>query len=563
MNDCRWIFPEAADPGVEAALARDLRLAPFVASLLCRRGLAGAEEAQRFLSPKLKTLSDPFLLPNMRAAIDRILAAIDRHERIVLYGDYDVDGVTSMALFTRVLRAFGAEPQTFLPMRVDEGYGLSTEGVARCLTQCKPQLLLALDCGTCSCAEIQSLCGSGVDVVVFDHHECKGEMPECVALVNPKLGDDFHYLCSVGIVFKTCHALLKTRPIAEFALRDCLDLVALGTVADLVPLIRENRALVQHGLQQLAETRWPGVRALMEVAGVRAPIRTGDLGFKLGPRINAAGRLASAEQALELLLTESKQRARELAASLDAQNRERQDVEKSILQTAEEKVRAQFDPQRDAAIVLGESGWHPGVLGIVAARISKTHHRPTLVIGFDESGLGKGSGRSIDGLSLVATLGDCGEFLEKFGGHEMAAGLTIRRDRFADFQKEFLRAARTRLSDEQLRPRVRLDAELALADLDYELLTRHEMLEPFGVGNGQPLFCARGVALADSRVVKEKHLRLVIRQNGRTHAAIFFNAATNELPPAPWDVAFQIGRNEWEGRVSVQLEIKALRSAQP
>ena len=557
----RWIFPEPADAALSRALCEELSLAPFLAAHLCRRGFTNAAEAHGFLFPRLKTLRDPFLLPHMREAIERILIAIDRGERIVLYGDYDVDGVTSLALFARVLRAFGAQPQTFLPMRMDEGYGLSAEGIARCLKSCKPQLLLALDCGTCSAAEIAMLREQGVDAIVFDHHECKGSLPACVALVNPKLGDDFHHLCSVGIVFKACHALLKTRPLADLDLRDYLDLVALGTVADIVPLIGENRILVQRGLQQITRTRWPGVRALAEVAGVRAPVSTGDVGFKLGPRINAAGRLASAEQALELLLTDDAVRARELAASLDTQNRERQEIEKKIVKQAEEKVVAQFSASRDAAIIVGESGWHPGVLGIVASRLARANHRPALVIGFDESGLGKGSGRSIDGLSLVKALSECAEFLEKFGGHKMAAGLTIRQERFEEFQRAFLRCARALLTEEQLQPRLCVDGEISLEELDLNFLDGHESLQPFGIGNAQPVFFARDIKFADSRILKEKHLRLVLRQNGRTHPAIYFNAAEVELPPPPWDVAFQVARNEWEGRVAVQLEIKAVRAA--
>ncbi len=558
----KWIFADDNHADLAASLCGELRLAPFLASMLCRRGITCADDANRFLFPKLKSLSDPFLLPNMRAAIERILTAIDRKERIVLYGDYDVDGVTSLALFTRVLRAFGADPKPFLPLRMDEGYGLSNDGIARCVNTLQPQLLIALDCGTCSHDEIASLNARSVDVIVFDHHECKGARPDCVALVNPKLGDDFHYLCTAGIVFKACHALLKSRPLAQFDLREYLDLVALGTVADIVPLVHENRALVQRGLEQLGCTRWPGIRALMEVAGVSARIRPGDIGFKLGPRINAAGRLTSAEQALELLLTEDPVRARELATILDAQNRERQDVEKQIVKHAEEKLRAQFDPKRDAAIVLGEPGWHPGVLGIVASRISKGHHRPTLVIGFDENGIGKGSGRSIDGLSLVKALGECAEFLDKFGGHEMAAGMTIRQDRFAKFQEAFLRCARALLNDDQLLPRLRVDCEVSLADVNFDFLGSHDLLQPFGVGNPQPTFFARKIFPNDSRILKEKHIRFLLRQNGRTHPAIYFNAAEIALPQPPWDVAFQIDRNEWQGNVSVQLEIKAVRAAE-
>lgn len=559
----KWLLKPAPDPALERQLAEELGCPAFLARLLAHRGFATAAEARLFLEPKLKNLSDPFLLPEMRPAIDRILLAIDRHERIALYGDYDVDGVTSLALFTRVLRQLGADPRAFLPLRMDEGYGLSPEGVARCVAQHAPQLLIALDCGTCSTAEIAALQAQGVDVLVFDHHECKGERPPCLALVNPKMGGDFHYLCSVGIVFKACHALLKLRPAPELALREYLDLVALGTVADLVPLRGENRVFVQRGLAQLEKSRWPGVRALVEAAGLRAPFAPADIGFRLGPRINAAGRLASAEQALELLLTEDEARARELAAALSEQNRERQEVEKAIVREAEALVAGEFRPEHAAIVIAGE-GWHSGVVGIVASRLCKAYHRATLVIGFDETGLGKGSCRSIEGLSMVQALTHCGEFMLKYGGHEMAAGLTLRREHFPAFQEAFRRCARSLLTDEQLEPRLRLDAEISLADIHFDFLETHEVLQPFGVSNFQPLFLARGVRATEMRVLKEKHLRLQLAQNGggRSLAAIYFGGAQEPLPPAPWDIAFQVARNEFNGRVSVQMEIKALRTAE-
>lgn len=578
----KWIHAEPADPAIEKALARELSVAPFLATLLCGRGFRNAEAANDFLKPMLKKLTDPFLLPNMRAATERILSAIDRKERIVLYGDYDVDGVTSLTLFTRVLRAFGADPQTFLPQRIDEGYGLSAEGIARCLETFRPQLLIALDCGTSSIREIASLRKEGVDVLVFDHHEIKDALPDCT-LVNPKLEgyrkespasepqqlsgirypvSGFNYLCTVGIVFKACHALLKTRPVAGVDLRDYLDIVALGTVADIVPLIGENRLLVQKGLQQMERTRWVGLRALIDIAAVRAPIRPGDVGFRLGPRLNAAGRLGTAEDALRLLLCENLPEARALAVSLDRQNQERQLVEQRMLRAAENMVTANFVSTRDAAIVLGETGWHPGVLGIIASRISKAFHRPTFVIGFDETGVGKGSGRSIEGLSLVHALGECGGLLEKFGGHEMAAGLTIQRDRFEEFQCAFLECARRLLTDEDLQPRLRIDAEVQLGELDFDFLDHHDLLQPFGVGNPQPMFFARGVSpTAEPRVLKEKHLALSLRQNGDRCSAIFFNGAEPELPRPPWDIAFRIERNEFRERVSVQVQIVAMRTA--
>jgi single-stranded-DNA-specific exonuclease len=558
----RWILAPKGDTAVEKTLARELSIPPFLATLLCRRGFRSAADARNFLEPKLNSLSDPFLLPNMRAAVERILAAIDGGERIVLYGDYDVDGVTSLAIFTRVLRAFGAEPQTFLPQRKDEGYGLSPEGVARCVNTHRPQLLLALDCGTSSVREIELLKAQGIEAIIFDHHDIKPELPGCI-LVNPKLGDTFHQLCTAGIVFKACHALLKLRPLPEFDLRDLLDLAALGTVADVVPLVDENRILVQKGLRRMEKTRWIGLRALMDIAGVRSPIRPGDVGFRLGPRLNAAGRLGTAEDALNLLLSEDLSEARALAAGLDRQNQERQLVEQRTLRDAEKKAAENFDPARDAAIVVGGDGWHTGVIGIVASRLSRTHHRPAFVIGFDENGVGKGSGRSIEGLSLVQALTQCGALLEKFGGHEMAAGLTVRRERFPQFQRAFLDCAAALLTAEDLKPRLHLDTEVALSELDFEFLEQHDLLQPFGTDNHQPAFFARGVTpVAEPRVLKDKHLSLGLRQNSSRCQAIFFGGAVRELPRPPWDIAFRIERNDFRDTVSLQVQIIAIRTSE-
>ena len=571
MPHTRWLLPPP-DPAVDAAvrtLTRELNVPNFVASLLARRGLRTPEAARDFLHPKLNLLSDPFTLPNMSTAVDRILRALTAGERVVLYGDYDVDGVTSLTILSDLLRAYGGDVQCFLPMRIEEGYGLSAEGVARCAQTLRPQLLIAVDCGTASVAEIYALQAAGVDVIVFDHHEPQAELPGCVALVNPKLGDTYHYLCSAGLVFKVCHALLKHRPLPGFDLKKSLDLVALGTVADLVPLVEENRIFVRRGTQELARSRRPGVRALMEVAAVKAPVRPVHIGFRLGPRLNAAGRLGTAQAALELLTTTDETRARELAASLDTQNRERQAVEHSTLVEAQTQLAALCGEDGllpHAAIVVGARGWHPGVLGIVASRLMRHHHRPTLVIGFDEKGVGKGSGRSIEGLSLVGALGDCAALLDKFGGHEMAAGLTLQETAFPEFQRNFGAVARAVVNDEQLQPRLRLDAEIRLDELDAEFLGCHETLQPFGMGNPQPVFLARRVVpTAEPRVLKEKHLAFSLRQlgtgNHETQRAIFFNGATPDLPPPPWDVAFQVEANEYRGETELQVLVQALRTA--
>ena len=313
---------------------------PCILELLKRKRFADSAAVERFLWPRLSSLSDPFLLPNVQLAVERIVRAIDVRERVVLFGDYDVDGVTSVALLSEVLRAYGIEPALFLPLRMEEGYGLSRESVQRCMDEHAPELLIAVDCGTSSIAEIAELAARGVETIVLDHHEPKSELPNCVAVVNPKIdaGCSFQYLCSAGIVFKLCHALLKSRPLAEFDLRAHLDLVALGTVADIVPLLDENRVLVQRGSMQLARSLRPGVRRLMEVAAVSAPVAAEDIGFRLGPRLNAAGRLATAEKALRLLITRDQVEAHALANELDSQNRERQAVERAIFAAADEQA---------------------------------------------------------------------------------------------------------------------------------------------------------------------------------------------------------------------------------
>jgi single-stranded-DNA-specific exonuclease len=561
----RWIIapPEELNGGVISW--SEICGSECIARLLLRKGFRCAEEVNSFLRPRLSSLSDPFLLPQMHAAVSRILTALDRRERIVLFGDYDVDGVTSLALLAEMLAAYGGAPELFLPLRMEEGYGLSPESVERCVGQYRPQLLIAIDCGTSSVKEIADLRKRSVDVVVLDHHEPKSALPSCVAIVNPKtVNSPFEYLCSVGIVFKLCHALLKTRPLPEFDLKSKLDLVALGTVADIVPLCGENRVLVQRGAIQIAKTSRIGLRKLMQVAGVRPPILPEDIGYRLGPRLNAAGRLSTAEKSLRLLLTEDDGEATALAAELDHQNRERQEVEKQIFEAAIEKIKEdRLDLVRDAAIVVGARGWHPGVLGIVASRIARRYHRPTIVIGFDENGLGKGSGRSIEGLNLVEALSCCAEGLDKFGGHEMAAGLSLREENLDLFAEGFRKAARELLSDEALQPCVRLDHEVAFTEIDMDFLQWHEMLQPFGNGNPQPLLLAREVEpVAPPRVVNEKHLILRLRQGNRHRRAVYFDGVTNPLPRAPWDIAFRIRADDYEGETLVAMQIEAVRQAE-
>lgn len=562
MNRC-WCFPDPSSQKAASRLARQLDLVPAFGSILARMGLAEETAAREFLFPRLRNLRDPFELAGICSAVDRIFIALDCREKIVLYGDYDVDGVTSVAMLYRVLKAFGADVHTFLPHRLEEGYGLSEEAVQRCLTTFSPRLLVALDCGTAAAERILGIESCGVDVLVVDHHEANGRLPNCRALVNPKLGTDYHYLCTAGLVFKLCHALLKRRQLPGVDLKQYLDLVAIATIADLVPLIDENRTFVHYGLQQLERTVWIGLESLKQIADVTPPIRPGHISFRLAPRLNAAGRVGVAQDALDLLLTDEKESADVLARNLDWQNRDRQTVEQRTLYEALQQLSETFLPERDAAIVVASRNWHPGVVGIVASRLMKEFHRPALVIGFDDFGQGKGSGRSVPGLSLVKTLGECAAHLSQFGGHDMAAGVRLDYGQLASFSLAFREAAKRVLTPELLQPRLELAAELSGSDINLRLLSCHEMLQPFGIGNPQPIFCLRSVTPAtEPKLLKEKHRLLRLRHGPALLSAIHFNGAKIPLPEPPWDVAFYLEANKYQNRMQLQLHVEAIRSAE-
>ena len=560
----RWILPPAQNDILIRRLAVELGISDVVAGLLAARGFSTAQAASLFLDPRLSSLHPPEEIPGISQAAERIQKAILAKERITLYGDYDVDGITSLAILCRFLRSAGGEVECFIPDRSLEGYGLSMAGITRCTREHQPQLLVAVDCGTNSRSEALALREAGCDLVILDHHEPDTGLANsaCAALVNPKLGDDFHYLCSAGIVFKLCHAMQKLAPVKGCDLREYLDLVAVGTVADIVPLVDENRILVRAGLRQLAGSRWSGLHALLHVAGASAPYTPSDIGFKIGPRINAAGRLGSAIQALDLLLTDDSNKAAIIAALLDQQNRERQAVERDVTLQAEAWVAANFDPARHSSIVAGQRNWHQGVVGIVASRIARRWNRPTLIVGFDDTGSGKGSGRSIEGLPLVDALERCSEFLDGFGGHDMAAGLSLQESRLGELRECFEAATREMIRDEDLIPCLRLDAEMDLGLADEQWLDTQDQLAPFGTANSQPLLFSRRVTPASPpRVMKEKHLRLEFLSGRQRTNAIWFNAVADSLPRPPWDVAYTVNRNTWQGRDEAQIQIVAIRSS--
>jgi single-stranded-DNA-specific exonuclease len=561
-----WILREP-DQALMAELNTDdalVQLPLLFKKLLAVRGFQNAEEASSFLNPRLAELGDPFQLPGMADATKRIFEAVDKGEKVILFGDYDVDGVTSLTLMTLTLRAYGLQPTSFLPLRMEEGYGLSRDGLARCFDeQGKPDLLMALDCGTSSPVEVAWLKEQGVDCIIVDHHEPGDVVPDCAGLINPKLGKDYTYFCTAGLVFKLAHALLKTRRLDSYDLREHLDLVAMGTVADLVPLRDENRIIVRKGLEKLATTRRPGLQALKKVAGVEGSIQTHHIGFRLGPRLNAAGRLDTAQTALDLLLCEDTDDARDCAELLDAHNRDRQEVEEKVLNEALAMVEADPSLTSGSCIVLGSRNWHPGVVGIVASRLMRDHHRPSLLLGFDENGMGKGSGRSVPGISLVDALNDCRHLLVKGGGHAMAVGISLEEKNLGAFRDGMRAAVDAQISGGELISRLELDAEITLADLDGAFFDHYEAMEPFGMGNHEPIFLIRNVdPTLPGQVIREKHWKLLLRQGREVRPAMWFSAPWKTPPQAPWDVAVRLQRHFWRGTESWQLMLCGARKAE-
>lgn len=558
----RWI--PRGEPFQKVANGSSGSFPPILEHLIRQRGLPPGMDLESYLRPKLKDLSDPFLIPDMRPAVERILRAVDEKQRICIYGDYDVDGVSSITLMRRILLAYGLEIRHFIPRRGPEGYGLSTAALERCMEEGpRPDLLITVDCGTVSIHEAAALKKDGIDLLIVDHHEpIPGQRPECCALVNPKCGSDFTYLCAAGVVFKLGHALLKTRQVA-LDLKELIDLVAVATISDIVPMVGENRLMVRHGLKHLPNTLNPGLRALQDVTGMNGSATSMDVGFRIGPRLNAAGRMDVPEDALETLTTDCRRLAQELALKLDAYNKERQSHETLIRKEAVEMLNRDFDPAKDPVIVLGSRSWHHGVVGIVASRLMRQFHKPTFVVAIDEDGVGKGSGRSIEGVSLVEAIRACEDDLLAGGGHAMAAGLSIEESRIDRFRERFADYVMQTTTAEQRQPKLMYDAEISFDQLSLEFLASYDLLQPFGNGNPQPVFISRKVGLSRPPLhMKNHHLRFMLRQGYHEQDAVFFGGGEHPLPDPPWDVAFTIDRNTFRGRTTLQLIIQDVRAAE-
>jgi len=559
-------------PGNDAANGPQLKLSPLLAQCLINRGYTNPDTIQEFLQPRLRRLADPFLLPDVDRAVARLFRARELAEPLLIFGDYDVDGVSSTVLLIEVLAKLGWSANYYLPNRMDEGYGLSQDAVENCLKKFPVKLFLAVDCGSTAISTIAWLQERGVDVIVLDHHQVSSPPPAAVALVNPHAGEAdalFTELCSVGLAFKLAHAVLKRgREIglpgaAEFDLKPLLDLVALGTIADIVPLTGENRILVTAGLECLSTTRRPGLVALKQVA--QCPPRLGpyEVGFQLGPRLNAAGRLETAEQSLELLLAKKEADALPIAQNLDAQNRERQKIERSIVEEVSGAVRARFNPQTDYVIVEGQLHWHIGVVGIVASRVLQEFYRPTLIVGGEHEEW-RGSGRSIAGFDLAAALRECDDLLVRHGGHALAAGLTIRADKLDLLRQRLNELARRMLKPDDLQPPLRLDVEVGLDEITFDSLAELDRLRPFGPGNATVQFLARN--LAHQRPLQRigntrQHVKLWVTDGNATHEAVWWNAGNESLPVGRFDLAFAPQINDFNGRRVVQLKVLDWRAA--
>ena len=558
----RWFVSRPPDPVRVAALISALSIPAPLAALLVQRGYDSAGDARAFLRPALDNLAGPLDWAGMREAVALVVQAVRQGTPILVHGDYDVDGQCAAALLTRLLRAAGADAHAFVPHRLRDGYDFGMAGLERARAL-GARLIITCDCGITAIEPVRAARAAGIDVIVTDHHLPGDALPPASAVLDPQRPDcpsPDKNLCGAGVAFKLAQAVAPALGLSEHVPWHMLDYVALATVADVVPLTGENRILVRHGLKLLADSRWAGLRALVETAGLGGrPLRAGHVGFILAPRLNAVGRIGDANDGLRLLLTDDADLAAQIARELETMNARRQEMDQRILLDAETKVGASLGTD-DRAVVLAADDWHPGVIGIVASRLVERYGRPTFLVAW-EGDVGRGSGRSVAGFDLHAALHRVGHLLEKYGGHSMAAGLTVRRSRFEEFRIAFLEVARELLRPDDLVPAQRIDLELPLGDLsdDLERLMRH--LEPCGMGNPAPVFGVRGARAVGPRRVGANHLKFVLDDGSGVLPAIGFQVADRvpeEWLARPLDVAFRLERDEWQGQSRLQARVATI-----
>jgi single-stranded-DNA-specific exonuclease len=577
----RWRFvPHDADR--IARLEQAAGVSPIVAQLLISRGVYDGDAARAFLDARLTGLRDPELLPGASEAAERIYAAVRQRRKIVVYGDYDADGITGTAILLLCLRLLGADVSYYVPNRLEEGYGLNGAAL-RTLAERGTSLVVSVDCGIASLAEAAIARELGVELIVTDHHEFAVELPAAAAIVHPRLpGHSYPFggLCGAGVALKVAWAICQraseakkvSEPLRNFLLT-AVGLAAIGTVADVVPLLDENRILVRHGLNSLKHSPTLGLATLIEIVKLhdKTCLDSEDLAFCLAPRINAAGRFGQAQLAVELLTTESRERAQQLAEYIHELNGSRESLDRSIQLAAAKQIKEQFDPEGDAALVLAGRGWHAGVIGLVAGKLAEKHHRPVVLIALDQLGVkpGIGSARSPNGLNLHAALAACAEHLLGFGGHACAAGLKIEESRIDTFRAAFCEYASGEASGASRVGEIRVDAEGPFFQLTLETVRQIQSLAPFGCGNPRPVLCATGVQLVEppKRIgASERHISLRLTQHQTRIRGVGFGCAewADELAAAgPLDIAYKPVINEFRGRQSVEIQLVDWRVTQP
>jgi len=564
MIPARWAVAAPADPDVTAALAADLHIPEPLAAILVQRGFTAPERAKAFLRPELERLSDPLAWADMSRAVALVAGAVRAGVPVLVHGDYDVDGQCAAAMLTRVLQSVGGNVHAFVPHRIRDGYDFGEAGL-REAQRLRAGLIITCDCGITAVDAVRAARAAGIEVIVTDHHVPGDVLPPASAVLDPLRPDcpsEDKDLCGTGVAFKLAQALVPALGISPNLPFHFLDFVALATVADVVPLMGENRILVRHGLKLLADSHWTGVRALLDAAGLAGkPLKSGHVGFILAPRLNAAGRIGDANDGLRLLLTDDPDDAARIARELETLNARRQALDQRVLEDAVQLADRALDAgAEDRALVLAAEGWHPGVIGIVASRLVERYGRPTFLVGWDGD-TGRGSGRSIAGFDLHAALHRVGHHLEKYGGHTMAAGLTIRRDRYEAFRIAFLAVASELLGPTDLVPAQRVDLELPLRLVSEDLEKLIRYLEPCGPGNPAPVFGVRGARAVGAKRVGSNHLRFLLDDESGVLPAIAFQWA--DAIPDQWlaerlDVAFRLERDEWQGRTTLQARIACM-----
>jgi single-stranded-DNA-specific exonuclease len=563
----KWVLDYDYNEKLVDEIAKELAVPPIMARILLNRQIDSFEKARDFFRPDLENLHDPYLLNGMDKAVDRLHHALHTGEKILIYGDYDVDGVSAAALVYLVLsKMVGPKVSYYIPDRMMEGYGLSTNSIQD-VAKNGISLIVTVDCGVTAVEEISLAKELGMDTIVCDHHQPSENMPPAVAVIDPKLPNSeypFQELAGVGVAFKLLQALYRKLDIPDTELDEFLDLVAIGSCADIVPLVDENRILVRHGLDKINSNPRYGVRALLESSGLgNREITAGLIVFILAPRINAVGRLGDARRAVQLFTSQTLQQARMFARELEKENRLRRDIDEITYKEALDIVNTQLDVENDKAFVIHKQGWHPGVIGIVASRIVEKYYRPTIMITVVD-GIGKGSARSISNFNIYQAIKDCSHLLSGFGGHKYAAGLTIEESKIPEFRECFKEAAAKQVQPEDLVPHLRIDGEISLNEFTPRFIRLLKLLGPFGPMNMRPVFMSKNLKVVGTPcIVGQNHLKLKVEQEGIVFDVIGFNMGDHldrlEANDGIVDCAYVVEENQWNGRTQIQLRLKDIR----